>query len=41
MTINMGPSQPGDHGTVRIILTIDGETVKDSDVQSRLSAPLL
>ena len=33
MTINMGPSHPATHGTVRIILTIDGETVKDSDVQ--------
>ncbi len=33
MTINMGPSHPATHGTVRIILTIDGETVRDSDVQ--------
>ena len=33
MTINMGPSHPATHGTVRIVLTIDGETVKDSDVQ--------
>ena len=32
MTINMGPSHPATHGTVRIILTIDGETVRDSDV---------
>lgn len=33
MTINMGPSHPATHGTVRIVLTIDGETVKDADVQ--------
>lgn len=33
MTINMGPSHPATHGTVRIVLTIDGETVRDSDVQ--------
>lgn len=33
MTINMGPSHPATHGTVRIVLTIDGETIKDSDVQ--------
>lgn len=33
MTINMGPSHPATHGTVRIVLTVDGETVKDSDVQ--------
>jgi NADH-quinone oxidoreductase subunit D len=33
MTINMGPSHPAVHGTVRIILTVDGETVKDADIQ--------
>ncbi|MBP8195520.1 MAG: NADH-quinone oxidoreductase subunit D [Deltaproteobacteria bacterium] len=33
MQINMGPSHPATHGTVRIVLTIDGETVRDSDVQ--------
>jgi NADH-quinone oxidoreductase subunit D len=33
MTINMGPSHPAMHGTVRIILTVDGETVKEADVQ--------
>lgn len=33
MAINMGPSHPATHGTVRIVLTIDGETIKDSDVQ--------
>jgi len=33
MTLNMGPSHPAMHGTVRIILTVEGETVKDADVQ--------
>ncbi|MBL0212438.1 MAG: NADH-quinone oxidoreductase subunit D [Myxococcales bacterium] len=33
MTVNMGPSHPAMHGTVRIVLTVDGETVVKSDVQ--------
>ena len=33
MTVNMGPSHPAMHGTVRIILTVDGERVVKSDVQ--------
>jgi NADH-quinone oxidoreductase subunit D len=33
MTVNMGPSHPAMHGTVRIILTVDGERVVASDVQ--------
>ncbi len=33
MTINMGPSHPAMHGTVRIVLTIDGERVVKGDVQ--------
>jgi NADH-quinone oxidoreductase subunit D len=33
MTINMGPSHPAMHGTVRIVLTIDGEKVVKGDVQ--------
>jgi len=33
MTINMGPSHPAMHGTVRIVLTVDGEKVVKSDVQ--------
>jgi NADH-quinone oxidoreductase subunit D len=33
MTMNMGPSHPATHGTVRIVLTVEGETVKDADVQ--------
>jgi NADH-quinone oxidoreductase subunit D len=33
MKVNMGPSHPATHGTVRIVLTVEGETVKDGDVQ--------
>ena len=33
MTVNMGPSHPAMHGTVRIVLTVDGETVVKGDVQ--------
>lgn len=31
--INMGPSHPAMHGTVRVVLRIDGETIRDADVQ--------
>ena len=33
MLLNMGPSHPAMHGTVRIVLTVEGETVRDADVQ--------
>src|SRR5579872_1504862 len=33
MMLNMGPSHPAMHGTVRIVLTVEGETIKDGDVQ--------
>lgn len=33
MQLNMGPSHPAMHGTVRIVLTVEGETVRDADVQ--------
>jgi NADH-quinone oxidoreductase subunit D len=33
MTLNMGPSHPAMHGTVRIVLSVEGETVKEGDVQ--------
>lgn len=33
MTVNMGPSHPAMHGTVRMVLTVDGERIVDSDVQ--------
>src|SRR5215207_7093777 len=33
MTVNMGPSHPAMHGTVRIVLTVDGEKIVGGDVQ--------
>ena len=33
LTINMGPSHPAMHGTVRIVVTVEGETIRDADVQ--------
>jgi NADH-quinone oxidoreductase subunit D len=33
LTVNMGPSHPAMHGTVRIVVTLEGETVRDADVQ--------
>jgi NADH-quinone oxidoreductase subunit D len=33
MIVNMGPSHPAMHGTVRVVLRIDGELIKDCDVQ--------
>jgi NADH-quinone oxidoreductase subunit D len=33
MTVNMGPSHPAMHGTVRIVLTVDGERIVKTDVQ--------
>src|SRR6185437_10731011 len=30
MTVNMGPQHPSTHGVLRIILTLDGETVVDA-----------
>ncbi len=33
MTINMGPSHPAMHGTVRMVLTVDGERIVSTDVQ--------
>jgi NADH-quinone oxidoreductase subunit D len=33
MTVNMGPSHPAMHGTVRIVLTVDGERIVRGDVQ--------
>ncbi len=31
--VNMGPSHPAMHGTVRVVLRIDGEVIRDADVQ--------
>jgi NADH-quinone oxidoreductase subunit D len=33
MKINMGPSHPAMHGTVRMVLTVEGERVRDADIQ--------
>ncbi len=32
MTLNMGPSHPAMHGTVRMRLSLEGETIRDMDV---------
>ncbi len=32
MIINMGPSHPATHGTVKFVLTLDGETIRDMDI---------
>lgn len=33
MTVNMGPSHPAMHGTVRMVLQLDGERIVSTDVQ--------
>jgi NADH-quinone oxidoreductase subunit D len=33
MRLNMGPSHPAMHGTIRMVLDLDGETVMDVDIQ--------
>lgn len=33
MSLNMGPSHPAMHGTIRMVLKLEGETVQDLDVQ--------
>src|SRR5882672_6160886 len=33
MRLNMGPSHPAMHGTIRMVLDLDGETVKNLDIQ--------
>jgi NADH-quinone oxidoreductase subunit D len=33
MRLNMGPSHPAMHGTVRMVLDLDGEIIRDLDVQ--------
>ncbi len=32
MTVNMGPQHPSTHGVLRLVLTLEGETVRKSDV---------
>lgn len=33
LVINMGPSHPAMHGTVRMMVALDGETVRDLDIE--------
>ncbi|HOI10026.1 MAG TPA: NADH-quinone oxidoreductase subunit D, partial [Myxococcota bacterium] len=33
LLINMGPSHPAMHGTVRMLVALDGETVRDLDIE--------
>jgi NADH-quinone oxidoreductase subunit D len=33
MRINMGPSHPAMHGTIRMVMELDGETIMDLDIQ--------
>ncbi len=33
MRLNMGPSHPAMHGTIRMILDLDGEVIKELDIQ--------
>jgi NADH-quinone oxidoreductase subunit D len=33
MTLNMGPSHPAMHGTIRMVVQLEGETIKEVDVQ--------
>ena len=33
MPLNMGPSHPAMHGTVRMVLDVEGETISNVDIQ--------
>ena len=33
LTVNMGPSHPATHGTVKFLLTLDGETIENIEVE--------
>jgi NADH-quinone oxidoreductase subunit D len=33
MVVNMGPSHPAMHGTIRMVLTLDGERVRHADIE--------
>ena len=38
MTINMGPQHPSTHGVLRLVLTLDGETILKARARHRLPA---
>ena len=38
MRVQFGPSHPATHGTVKIVLDLDGERILDADVQVGYSA---
>ena len=33
LTVNMGPSHPATHGTVKFLISLDGETIEKLDVE--------
>ena len=41
MTINMGPSHPATHGTLRAFMALDGENIKGLCLRDGLPAPWL
>ena len=41
MTLNIGPQHPATHGTLRIIVRLDGEQVVWAEPSCRLHAPRL
>jgi len=41
MTINLGPSHPAMHGTVRLVVTLDGETFVEAIPRSGFLPRLL
>ena len=36
--LNMGPSHPAMHGTVRMVLEVEGERISSADIQGRSRA---
>lgn len=40
LVVNMGPQHPSTHGVLRLILTLDGETVTDARSASATCTPV-
>ena len=38
MVLNMGPQHPSTHGVLRLLLELDGETIREGRARYRLSA---